>query len=134
MLSEMGAKRIIAMANRETQAKFLTRVGATEVVYPEKDIAERLAIKYSSANVFDYIQLTPEYSIFEIPIFDGWAGHTIESLKVRATYNLNILAVKKSEFQLMPSPQPTYTFEKNDHIIVLGKQDEVLKIAERAHK
>ena len=130
LLSEMGAKKIVSMASRETQAKFLTQVGASEVVYPEKDIAESLAAKYSGNNIFDFIPLSKDYSIVEINILPDWKGHTIENLDVRNRYHLNILAVKK-DAELFPSPPPTYKFEKNDHIIVLGRQDEVLKLAQK---
>ncbi len=133
LLSEMGAKKIVSMASRETQAKFLKRVGASEVVYPEKDVAEILAVKYSGNNIFDFIPLDGQYSIVEIPILPEWKGSTIESLNIRSKFHINILAIKK-DGKLFPSPQPSYKFEANDHIVALGKQDEMLKIAQRTDK
>lgn len=131
LLYELGAKKIVSMASRETQAKFLTRVGASEVVYPEKDIAETLAVKYSASNIFDYFPLTDEYSIVEIPILPEWEGASILNADVRRKHNINILAIKNGE-EILPSPLPSYIFKQDDHIIVLGKQDEMLKIAKRA--
>ncbi|MDD4832061.1 MAG: TrkA family potassium uptake protein [Clostridia bacterium] len=133
LLSEMGAKKIVSMASRETQAKFLLQVGASEVVYPEKDIAETLAVKYSSSNIFDYFPLTDEYSIVEIPILPEWAGKTIAKVDVRKNHNLNILAIKNNG-ELLPSPNPDYCFLPDDHIIVLGNQNEVLAIASKTEK
>lgn len=133
LLSEMGAKKIVSMASRETQAKFLLQVGASEVVYPEKDIAETLAVKYSSSNIFDYFPLTDEYSIVEIPILPEWAGKTIAKVDVRKNHNLNILAIKNNG-ELLPSPNPDYRFLPDDHIIVLGNQNEVLAIASKTEK
>ncbi len=128
LLSELGASNIVAMASRETQAKFLKKVGASEVVYPEKDVAETLAIRYSANNVYDYIQLTKDYSIFEIPVLAEWVKHSIGSLNIRSRYNINILAIKK-EGILNPSPNPEYIFTATDHVVVLGIKDEVLKLA-----
>ncbi|HRX13707.1 MAG TPA: TrkA family potassium uptake protein [Eubacteriales bacterium] len=133
LLSEMGAKKIVSMASRETQAKFLLQVGASEVVYPEKDIAETLAVKYSSSNIFDYFPLTDEYSIVEIPILPEWTGKTIAKVDVRKNHNLNILAIKNNG-ELLPSPNPDYCFLPDDHIIVLGNQNEVLAIASKTEK
>jgi len=133
LLSEMGAKKIVSMASRETQAKFLLQVGASEVVYPEKDVAETLAVKYSSSNIFDYFPLTDEYSIVEIPILPEWAGKTIAKVDVRKNHNLNILAIKNNG-ELLPSPNADYQFLPDDHIIVLGNQNEVLAIASKTEK
>ena len=128
LLSECGAKRVVSKASRESQAKFLLKTGATEVVYPEKDNAERLAIKYSSNNVFDYIQLTADYSLFEIPIMEGWDGMSILEIDFRKNYNLNILAVKRGK-EFIPSPSPDFKFQKGDHVVTLGHSDELIKLA-----
>ena len=77
LLKRAGAKHVIAKANQEIQAELLEQIGADEVVYPEKEIAEKLAIRYNSNNIFDYIQLTSDYSIYEIPIMSTWVGKTI---------------------------------------------------------
>ena len=74
LLKELGAKHVVSRATTEIQKKFLLRNGADEVVYPDRDIAEKLAIKLNSAKVFDYIELNDEYSIFEISVPTKWAG------------------------------------------------------------
>lgn len=76
-------------------AKLLLRNGADEVVYPERDSAERLATRLSARNVFDYIELTDEYSIYEIPPLDSWVGRSVRDVDVRNKYHINILAVKE---------------------------------------
>ena len=75
LLKEAGAKYVISKATRDIQAKFLLRNGADAVVYPEKDIAERIAVRYSADNVFDYIELDEEYSIYEIPPLREWKDY-----------------------------------------------------------
>lgn len=80
MLKEMGAARVVAKAARDVHAKLLLRNGADEVVYPERDSAERLATRLSARNVFDYIELTDEYSIYEIPPLDSWVGRSVRDV------------------------------------------------------
>ena len=66
LVKDLGARYVVSKANRDIHAKFLLRNGADEVIYPDKDVAERLAVKHSTNNVFDYIELADGYSIFEI--------------------------------------------------------------------
>ena len=106
------------------------KVGATEVVYPEKDSAERLAVKYGTNNVFDYIQLSEDYSLVELPIVENWDGKSIIDIGVRKNYNINVIAVKRgSEF--IPSPTPDFIFLKGDHIVTLGHSAEVIELAQK---
>lgn len=126
-LKEMGAKRVIAKANRDIQAKFLLRNGADEVVYPERDMAEKLAVKCSANNLYDFIELTPEYSIFEIPAFPEWIGKTIGLINIRRKYGMNVLTIKKNGSDVV-IPTADYVFDQQDHVIVMGKKDEVLRL------
>ena len=96
LLKELGAKFVVSKANRDRQAKFLMKIGADEVIYPEKETAEKLAVRYNAKNIFDFIELTPEYSIYEIPILPAWAGRSISELNIRRKYHINIIAVKNS--------------------------------------
>ncbi len=130
LLKELGAKYVISKANKDIQAKFLLRNGADEVVYPERDTAEKLAIQHSAKNMFDYVELTPEFSIFELPILDGWSGKTIGTINVRRKYNLNILAIKNGG-KLMPLPGADYEFRPGDHVMVVGSLENAYKFAAR---
>ena len=126
-MKEAGAKYVLSRASTEIQAKFLLRNGADEVVFAEKQMAERLAVRYSAKNIFDYIQLTPEYAIYEIPTPKSWEGRTIRDKNVRVKYNLNILAVKRGE-DLTPVPDADYVFDTRDRLIVMCKKDSIDKI------
>lgn len=97
LLKDLGARYVVSRAARDVHAKFLLRNGADEVVYPERQLAVWTAIRYTSDHIFDYIQLTPEYSIFEMEIPKDWIGKTIKELDVRKKYHVTILAVKKGE-------------------------------------
>lgn len=130
LLKKLGAKKIVAKASQEIQANILKNIGADEVIYPERDMAQSLAVKFSASNVFDYIELSDEYGIFEIPVLSYWIGETIMKIDVRKKYKLNIIAIKNGE-NLSVSPAADYVFRENDHIMVVAKPDNVLKITEK---
>ena len=80
LLSDLGAKMVVSRAARDVHAKFLLRNGANEVIYPEKQIAQWAAIRYSADHIFDYIELDEEHAIFEISIPENWIGKTVGQL------------------------------------------------------
>lgn len=129
LLHEFGAKKVVSKSSRDIQAKFLLKNGADEVVYPDKDIAERLAVKYSANNVFDYIQLGQGYSIFELSIMKDWIGKSLSALNIRAKYKINIIALKNDGKISVPSPD--YLFQKDDHIVVIGLENDVKKLTNK---
>ena len=130
LLKEFGAKYVISKASRDIQAKFLLRNGADEVVYPEREMAEKLAIRHSAKSIFDFIELTPEFGIFEIPIKDTWIGKSIAHIDIRRKHHINILAIKTRN-DLRPLPASEYVFQKNDHIVVMGKPVDIFKLDEK---
>lgn len=130
LLKELGAPYVIAKASRDIHAKFLIRSGADEVIYPEKEMAEKVAVRHNANNVFDYIQLTPEYSVFEITPMDSWIKKTIEQVAVRTKYHISILATKKGD-DIRPLPRADYIFTHGEHLIVFGKKEDVFKFTKR---
>ena len=130
LLKELGAKYVVSRATTEIQKKFLLRNGANEVVYPDRDIAEKLAIKLNSAKVFDYIELNDEYSIFEIAVPTKWAGKKLIDLNPRKKYGLNILTVKKGN-AVVDNMDANYVFEVGDHMLVFGKTEKILTFADK---
>lgn len=127
LAKELGAKYVISKANRDVHAKFLLKNGADEVIYPDRDIAEKLAVRVSANHVFDYIELTEEYSIYEIPTPQIWMGKTIRELDIRAKYHINILGTKRDgKLNLLPGAD--YVFEKEEHLMVLGHKEDVDRI------
>ena len=127
LLKEAGAKFVLSRACTDIQAKFLLRNGADEVVYAEKEMAERLAVKYSADNIFDYIQLTKDYAIYEIPTPKNWEGKTIKDKAVRTHYNINILAIKRG-LNLVPLPSADYVFDSKERLIVMCKKTDIGKM------
>ena len=95
LVKELGGKYVISKANRDIHAKFLLRNGADEVIYPDRDIAEKLAVRHSANHVFDYIELTDEYSIYEIPPLPQWIGKSLKESGIRNRHNISILGTKR---------------------------------------
>ncbi len=126
LLKELGGKHIVSKAASDIQAKFLLRNGADEVVYPERDIADKLAIRHNATNIFDFIEISKDYAIYEIPAPLPWIGNSIQALDIRRKYTINILAVKKDNS--VKIPHPDYIFTSNDHLIVLGKQSDIFNL------
>ncbi len=127
LLKENGAKYVVSKATRDIQAKFLLRNGADEVIYPERDMAEKAAIRYSSSHIFDYIELDDEYSIFEIPVAEEWVRKTIKEVDFRARYKVSILGVKIGEHtNLMPMAE--HEFHPKEHLMVVGRIDDVERL------
>ena len=125
ILKDLGAKYIVSKANTDIQRKFLLRVGADEVIYPNRDIAEKLAVKLNSDKIYDYIELDSVYSIFEIALPEKWIGKSIRQVNPRAKHQINILTIKKNN-QYMPAPTPDTVFEKDDKIVVFGNTEQIL--------
>ena len=127
LLKEHGAKHVISKATRDIQAKFLLRNGADEVVYPDRDIAQKIAVRYSANHVFDYIELNSEYGIYEIPVMKEWIGKSIVEVNFRSRYKVNILGYKRGEeTQLLPMAD--HVFEENEHLMVIGRKEDVRNI------
>ena len=127
MLKDLNAKWVVSKAKRDSQARFLINVGADEVIYPERETAERLAIRYNSDSIFDCIELTDEYSIYEISTPPEWVGKTIAGLNVRKAHKVDVIAIKKGE-TLNPMPGGDYVFQASDLLVVIGKSQDVFRL------
>ncbi len=127
LLKELGAKFVVARASRGVHAKFLLRNGADKIVYPEKQLANWTAIRYSSDHIFDYIELDDEHSIFEIEIPDNWAGKTVGQLDIRKSYGINIMGIKVNG-KLKVNITPATELSKENTMLVLGTPDCIQKI------
>ena len=122
LVKEMGAKYVFARANRDIHKKFLLRNGADEVVYAEKETAERFAIRFGSKNVFDYFKINDNCAIYEISIPDAWEQKTILENNISQKYNISIIAVKKNG-RFVPISDPNYRFTKEETLLVMGDNE-----------
>lgn len=124
LLKDLGAKFVLARASRDVHAKFLLRNGADDVIYTEKETAERLAVKYGSDNIFNYIELNDEYSIYEIAVPSSWLNKSIRKVNVRSKYVISILATKQGN-NIFPLPKPEHVFTDSESLMILGKNEDV---------
>lgn len=129
LLKEMGANKVISRASTDVQAKFLLRNGADEVVYPERDIAERIAKRSSANHVFDFIDLG-DYGIYEALPMKSWIGKSIREINVRVNYGISILGIRNLDGSLL-MPDAEYVFRQEDHLMVMGSDAELAKFLKK---
>ncbi len=130
LLKENGAKYVVSKATRDIQAKFLLRNGADEVVYPDRDIAEKIAVRYSANHIFDYIEFNDEYSIFEIPVAEEWVGKSIKEVNFRARYRVSILGYKRDGNTTL-MPMADHEFDEKEHLMVIGRIEDIDRILKK---
>ncbi|MBQ8821911.1 MAG: TrkA family potassium uptake protein [Lachnospiraceae bacterium] len=123
-LKDLNCKYIVARATRDVHKKLLLRNGADYVVYAEREVAERLAIKFGADNIFDYIEITPEIGIYEIAMPKKWVGKSMKELSIRNKYHVSVLAIKRGE-QIFPLPSPDHVFEERESVMVMGSADHI---------
>lgn len=131
MLKELGAKYIVAKTDREKQGKFLEKIGADEVVHAEKQIAQRLAMRYSAKNLFDYIELSQDYAILEIKVPRDWVGHSVRDLEVRTRFHVNVLGYKNEDKRLIPVLKPDHVFQADEHLLIAGLSGDTVRLTAR---
>ena len=126
LLKELGAKLVVSRAERDVQEKFLLRNGADEVVYPEKQVANWAAIRYTADHIRDYIEVDEAHAIFEVEVPKGWIGKTVGELDIRRKYSINIMATKENgKINMAVSPETVLT--DNITLLVLGAYKELQK-------
>lgn len=126
LLKELGAKFVVARAERDGQELFLLRNGADKVVYPEKQIARWAAIRYSSDHLLEYMQLDDTHSIYEVTIPDEWIGRTILQLDVRRKYELTIIGIRENDVMSF-IVRPDTVLKKDMSLLVLGEYKKLRK-------
>jgi trk system potassium uptake protein TrkA len=118
-LKELGVPRVVCKAHDETHRQVLLKLGADQVVIPEQENAARLARSLSSHNVLDYIELSEDYGIIEVPAPKSWLGKSLRQLNVRAKLGVNIIAIKSGS-DINVSPAADYEITAKDVMVVLG--------------
>jgi trk system potassium uptake protein TrkA len=128
-LKEMKVKTIIVKAPNEDHKRVLEKVGATEVIIPEKEIADKIARSLISPNVLDYIPLSEDYTISEIVPPASFYGKSIGDLHLRAKFHVEVIAVK----EMLPDrirmvPRADFVIKDSDILVIIGKTADVEKI------
>ena len=118
-LKELGVPYVVCKAHDETHRRVLEKLGVDRVVIPEQEHAQRLGRSLFTHNVLDYIELSPDYGILELPAPKNWVGKSLKELNVRAKMGVNIIAVR-SENKVNVSPAADYRIQSGDLMAVLG--------------
>jgi trk system potassium uptake protein TrkA len=121
LLKEKGAKKIIAKAGTKTQGRVLSKVGADIIVYPEKDMGERVARNLISTNIIDFLEVSPDISIIEIPTPKSMVGKNLIDLNLRNKYGVTIISIKNSKNEIISPPDVKYKFQKDDVLTLIGE-------------
>lgn len=141
ILKELGIKEIVAKAITDLHARILVNLGVTKVIFPEREMGKRLANSLIMPTVMDFIQLSEEYSIAEIPSPSEFEGKTLKELGIRARYNMNVLAIRRKVPLLDEEGETTYSEETiiapsaddkiatGDVLVVLGENSKFQKLS-----
>ena len=121
LLKELGIKKIIAKALGKRHGRVLDKVGADWIIYPERDMGERVANQLLSPNMLNYIELSKEHSIEEIMIPSKMAEKSLRDLDIRAKYNVSVIAIVR-EGDIIISPSPDQIIHKEDLLVMIGKR------------
>lgn len=127
---ELGAKYVVAKARSESHAKVLSKIGADKIVFPERDMAERIAHNIISSNILDYIELSSEYSIMEVAALEEWKNKSLGQLDMRRRYGINVLAIKHGD-KINVFPKAEDIINYNSVIIAVGRNDDLDRIRDR---
>jgi trk system potassium uptake protein TrkA len=125
-LREIGVENIIVKITSEEHGRALEKIGATTLVFPERDTAMKLAKSLSSPNILDYLPLSPDYSIMEVTAPDGFMGKSLGELELLSRHNVNVIAVREMKPEKMVlNPTMRYQVKDGDILIVLGKRADI---------
>ncbi len=128
-LNELGVRRIVAKALSEDHAQILEAVGATEVVYPERDMAVKTAHRLAYPNVLEYVQVSAGIHIQEISAPDGFIGKSLRELDLINRFGVQILAVREIvPERLTYIPKADFVVKDSDILIIMGEESKLKKI------
>ena len=126
LLKDLGAEFVVSRANSEVHAKFLQKIGADRIVYPEKQIASWTAMRYTSDHILDYIEIDENHGIFELLVPKEWNQKTVGQLDIRKKYKINIMGTKRRN-ELNLDVNPDTVLSEDITMLVSGNIKDVHK-------
>ena len=127
-LKELGVPYVVCKARDEMQKRALEKIGADQVMIPEREMGDKLAQRLSSANILDYIDLSEDYGIAETTVKLEWLGKSLAELGIRSKYGLNVIAVRR-DGEIMVSPAGDFRFQPEDIVVVLGQNTDLSRVS-----
>lgn len=129
ILKEIGVETIVVKAQNQLHAKVLYKIGASKVIFPERDMGIRVAHNLVTPNILDYIELSDEYSIVEILSSEKMANKSLIELNIRARFGCNVMALKNNDhINVAPSAQDI--IKEGDIMVVIGHNKDLRKFEE----
>lgn len=132
MLKEMGVKYVVAKAQNDLHAKVLFKIGADRVVFPERDMGERVAHNLIATNILESIELSPDFSIIEFKIPHAWVGKNLRDLNLRVKYGVNVVAIKDAVTdQINATPMADDNLSEESVLVVIGSNEDLKKLEKK---
>ncbi|MCH7323296.1 TrkA family potassium uptake protein [Solibacillus sp. MA9] len=128
LLKNLGIRKIIAKAQSKRHGQVLDAIGAHWVIYPERDMGERVANQLLSPNMLNYIELSKNYNLEEIIVPSKMAGKNLRELDVRAKYNVSVIAIVRSD-DIIISPSPEELLQKEDILVTIGNRKDLAEFS-----
>ena len=125
LVKELGSPKVISRATNDVQMKFLLRNGADEVIYPEKQMAIRVATRCASDSILDFVQLDDNHAIYEMVTPKKWSGKSLAQLDVRKKFGINIIALKEGDKVTVPMADTI--MHEGDIVFAIGEEKEIQK-------
>ncbi|WJH37201.1 TrkA family potassium uptake protein [Paenibacillus sp. CC-CFT747] len=126
ILKDIGVPTLLVKAKNELHGKVLTKTGADKVIYPERDMGQRVAHSLISPNILDYIELSDNYSIVEIRATGKLIGKSLKELDIRARHQCNVMAIK-NENDMNIAPDANALIKPTDILVVVGRNEDLIK-------
>lgn len=127
---EAGVPYVLAKAQSSLHADILKKVGADAVIFPEREMGDRIAKTLVDADFTDWINLSPDYSMMEVGIPEEWVGHTIKDLKLRQTYGVNVVGLLKKD-RVIINVDPERPLEPGIILILIGDNEALNTIMQK---
>lgn len=128
LLKNLGVKKIIAKANGKRHGQVLEAIGVYWIIYPERDMGERVANQLLSPNMLNYIELSKNHNIEEIMIPSKMSGKNLRELDLRAKFKISVIAIIRND-DIIVSPSPVEVIQKNDILVSIGNRNDLARFA-----
>lgn len=125
LCKEMGVKFVLTKASTEMHAKVLKRVGADKIVFPEREMGERVAHNLVSTNLLEFIELSPDYSLVEVEVPRAWVAASMKELNLRVNYGINVMAIRHADGSITVAPQGADILRNKDVLVAIGANSSI---------
>ncbi|MCM3628699.1 TrkA family potassium uptake protein [Paenibacillus glycanilyticus] len=124
ILKDLGVKMIVVKAQNELHGKVLTKIGADKVVFPERDMGQRVAHHLISPNILEYIEISEDHSIIDLKAPEAMIGKSLKQLDIRAKFKCNVMAIK-THGQMNIAPYADDLIRPEDILVIVGKNSDL---------